>query len=395
MATPSQTAAEIDEFLTTIVGAWIDTDNFAGYQCKDLPDYYGMVLFGTPLFGSLGPGNAETVLVNANPAYWKVILNDPRNREQLPIRGDVIVWDGVRENPHGHTALVLSADPDGVDVVEQDGGLQGPVTRNRWGWDIPSTGPVLGWLRPRPEKVLYTKADIRGFGPQPPKEKPVSYKYETQWSTPPWAFTRGRPGVGKPTNIVIHHYGPDEATYESSINHLIRPGATTSAHYVVDTDRVACIVSPEDTAWHAGDWDTNLRSIGIENHPIWTQARENTLIQLCADLEEEYGSLTYTIHKNHHPTACPGRWEKRIPAIIAGVNNELARRRNPNKNKPVTPSVSGYVHKPGVKAYHTVVKGDTLTEIARYYNSKVPLIVQWNKLPDANTINVGQKLRVR
>ena len=40
-------------------------------------------------------------------------------------------------------------------------------------------------------------------------------------------------------------------------------------------------------------------------------------------------------------------------------------------------------------------KGESLYSIARYYNSKVPLIVQWNALPDANTIRPGQKLRVR
>lgn len=222
-----------------------------------------------------------------------------------------------------------------------------------------------------------------------------NYLYETQWSTPKTAFTPGRPGVGKPTNVVIHHYGEDTATYGSSVAWLTRPTASTSAHYVVDAGKVACIVAPGDTAWHAGNWDVNVRSIGIENHPIWTQARENTLIQLCADLEEEYGSLTYTFHKMHSLTACPGRWVPRLPAIIAGVNAELARRKNPATNKPAKPTVSGYVHKQGVKAYHTVVKGDTLYDIANYYNSKVGLIVGWNKLPDANQIHVGQKLRVR
>lgn len=394
MATDLQTAAEIDEFLKTIPGHYIDTDLMHRYQCKDVPDYYGMVLFAKPLFHTLGAGNAEHVLDLANPDYWRIIRNNPNDPDQIPVRGDVIVWDGIRDNPYGHVALVESADQDGVWVLEQDGGLQVAVQRSRWGWDIPTTGPVLGWLRPRPEKVQYTKADTRGYGPTPQENTVPQYKYETQWSTPEWAFTRGRPGVDRPTNIVIHHYGPDEATYDSSIGHLVRAAATTSAHYVVDTGKVACIVSPEDTAWHAGDWETNLRSVGIENHPIWTQARENTLIQLCADLEEEYGSMTYSIHKNHHPTACPGRWEARLPAIIAGVNNELARRKNPAVSKPAN-KPTGYVHVPGKKAYHTVAKGESLYGIARYYGSKVPLIVQWNALPDANTINPGQKLRVR
>lgn len=216
----------------------------------------------------------------------------------------------------------------------------------------------------------------------------MPYKYETQHSTPSSAFTQGRPGA--PTEVVIHHYGPDDATYESSIAWLTRRDAVTSAHYVVDAGRVACIVDPDDTAWHSGSWPVNQRAIGIENHPVWTQAREDTLVELCVALERQYGSLNYSVHQNHSSTACPGRWVSRVPAIIDRINAQLAHPAGTASSKP-----RGYVHTPGKKAYHTVKSGDTLAALGRYYGVSVPLVVKWNRLASADMIRVGDVLRVR
>lgn len=45
--------------------------------------------------------------------------------------------------------------------------------------------------------------------------------------------------------------------------------------------------------------------------------------------------------------------------------------------------------------YHTVKKGDTVSELAVKYGSSVAQIKSWNKLKDVNKIYVGQKLRVK
>ena len=45
--------------------------------------------------------------------------------------------------------------------------------------------------------------------------------------------------------------------------------------------------------------------------------------------------------------------------------------------------------------YHTVKKGDTVSELAVKYGSTIAQIKSWNKLKDVNKIYVGQKLRVK
>lgn len=215
---------------------------------------------------------------------------------------------------------------------------------------------------------------------------PEEYRLETNRATPSSAYTPGR--TTKVTDVVIHHYGDDSATYESSVNWLTRPGASTSAHFVVDQGRVARIVKPTDTAWHAGDWPVNTRSIGIENHPIWTQAREDTLVQLCADLEEEYGGLRYTVHSDHTATACPGRWKARVPHIIDGINRELARRKA--TPAPVKPPAAA------VATYHVVKPGEYLSLIAARYGVTEAQVLAWNKyIKDPNYLAVGDRVRVK
>ncbi|USK71780.1 N-acetylmuramoyl-L-alanine amidase [Peribacillus asahii] len=52
------------------------------------------------------------------------------------------------------------------------------------------------------------------------------------------------------------------------------------------------------------------------------------------------------------------------------------------------------VKKASTKKYHTVVKGDTVSAIAREYDTTIAKIKSWNKLDSKYTIWIGQKLRV-
>lgn len=45
--------------------------------------------------------------------------------------------------------------------------------------------------------------------------------------------------------------------------------------------------------------------------------------------------------------------------------------------------------------YYTVVKGDTLSKIAKKYGTTVNQIVKWNNIANPNLIYVGQKFRVK
>ena len=67
-----------------------------------------------------------------------------------------------------------------------------------------------------------------------------------------------------PVDMIIIH--DTESSYISAINWFRSPGFGASAHYVVSqTGNIAEMVLEKDIAWHAGNWDYNTRSIGIEH----------------------------------------------------------------------------------------------------------------------------------
>ena len=45
-------------------------------------------------------------------------------------------------------------------------------------------------------------------------------------------------------------------------------------------------------------------------------------------------------------------------------------------------------------SYHTVKKGETLGAIARKYGKTVRQLMQWNNISNANSLRIGQRLRV-
>lgn len=75
-------------------------------------------------------------------------------------------------------------------------------------------------------------------------------------------FTPGR--SGKPISCVVLHYNDGDLSIDGCYDTWqTRPA---SAHYQVQSDGlVGQLVWDGNTAWHAGDWDANCRSIGIEH----------------------------------------------------------------------------------------------------------------------------------
>lgn len=123
-------------------------------------------------------------------------------------------------------------------------------------------------------------------------------------------FTPGRNGSAI-DKIIIHHWGADGQNHDDVVDFFCNPakGAQTSAHFVVSAGRVHCIVSPTDTAWHAGDWNANLTSIGIECRPEATAADYATVAELIRWLRAQYGDLPLHRHQEFTKTDCPGRWD--------------------------------------------------------------------------------------
>ena len=93
-----------------------------------------------------------------------------------------------------------------------------------------------------------------------------------------------------PLDYVIIHV--TQATYPTTLSIFQNPQKKVSAHYVVRSadGHVAQCVREHDVAWHAGNWDYNTRSIGIE-HEGWVDQPA----YFTNALYEESAKLTATI----------------------------------------------------------------------------------------------------
>ncbi len=75
-------------------------------------------------------------------------------------------------------------------------------------------------------------------------------------------YTIGR--EKKIDRIVVHYTAGNGDTAEGNGNYFAKPNREASCHYFVDDDSVVQSVQDKDTAWHAGNWAMNSRSIGVE-----------------------------------------------------------------------------------------------------------------------------------
>ncbi|WP_405856746.1 N-acetylmuramoyl-L-alanine amidase [Streptomyces sp. NBC_01515] len=98
-----------------------------------------------------------------------------------------------------------------------------------------------------------------------------------------------------PVDYVIIHV--TQETYPSTLSIFQNPQKKVSAHYLVRSadGHVAQCVREADIAWHAGNWDYNTRSVGIEHEgwvdqPQWfTDALYEQSAKLTSALCTKYG----------------------------------------------------------------------------------------------------------
>jgi hypothetical protein len=108
--------------------------------------------------------------------------------------------------------------------------------------------------------------------------------------------------------MVIHDI---EGSYGSAIQTFQTPGRAGSAHYVVSyKGQITQMVREKDIAWHAGNWDYNTRSIGIEHEGfawtpgLYTTAEYNASAQIAASICSRWGvplDRTHVIGHNQVP----------------------------------------------------------------------------------------------
>jgi hypothetical protein len=135
-----------------------------------------------------------------------------------------------------------------------------------------------------------------------------------QWRGPVPAsnYTVGRGGGS--VELIVDHW--TVVMFEGAIRRFLNPASILSAHYVIGADgRIAQVVSEDDTAYHAGVYAVNLRSIGIEHEAGPAMAPSEALYAASARLHLEIAvrhgldlAVGTTVLPHHAivPTECPG-----------------------------------------------------------------------------------------
>ncbi|MGI8586745.1 MAG: S-layer homology domain-containing protein [Chloroflexia bacterium] len=103
-----------------------------------------------------------------------------------------------------------------------------------------------------------------------------------------------------PLNFIVIH--DTEGSYQSAISWFQNPSSGVSAHFVTRSNDgdITQMVHNADTAYHAGNWDYNVRAIGVEHEgyqgqPGWyTNAMYNASAALVRTMADRFG-----IHKDH------------------------------------------------------------------------------------------------
>ena len=151
--------------------------------------------------------------------------------------------------------------------------------------------------------------------------------------TPTWLpspnLTPGRGGA-QITDIVLHWM---DGTLANTDAEFTGGSRGVSAHYGVEDDVVHQYVRDVDTAWHAGDWAENCRSIGIEHSA--QPGRDASLktiatsIALIVGLSRKYNISPDHIwpHNKFYATACPGTLP--IATMIDAVRAQIVHGANP------------------------------------------------------------------
>lgn len=120
-------------------------------------------------------------------------------------------------------------------------------------------------------------------------------------------YSTGR-GANQIEFIVCHWIVGDVAAADAVFT---KSTSKTSAHYAVGNGVIHQYVAEKNTAWHAGNFQVNQKSIGIEHRgaptmPI-TDATYNTSADLIADICKRYGKrFPLRAHREFVATACPG-----------------------------------------------------------------------------------------
>ena len=195
--------------------------------------------------------------------------------------------------------------------------------------------------------------------------------------------------------ITIHHMAGN-LSVEQCGNIFADRNRQASSNYGIGSDgRVGLYVDEANRSWCSSNGDNDHQAVTIEvaNDVVggnWhvSDVALAKLIDLCVDICERNhidrlvftgnASGNLTLHKYFAATACPGPYlESKMPYIAEEVNRRL----NIKDNKPGT---SAYI----------VKEGDTLSAIARIYNTTYQVLAEYNGISNPDLIYPGQVINI-
>lgn len=190
--------------------------------------------------------------------------------------------------------------------------------------------------------------------------------------------------------LAIHHWGAFGQTHDGVVNFFENGPGNTSAHYVCSAGRTTCLVSPGDVAWHAGSWDANTKSVGLELRPEASEDDYREAAQLIAHLRAQFGKpdLPLRPHRDFTATACPGNWDlAKLDAMARAISAPSA----PPAAIVVTPQSAPAA--PVAAASQCVVEaGDSLSGIAKQFGVSLSALIAVNGITEPDKIFPGMVL---
>lgn len=170
-----------------------------------------------------------------------------------------------------------------------------------------------------------------------------------------------RPGIklNSHSYIVVHYTGSNGGRANAVRNYFNNlNGVYASSQYIIDTDGTILRIIPEDeVAWHSGDYNVNLNSIGIENCCFdrsgngsatagdwyFTDETQNSLVELVKDLINRYNIPLTNVIRHYDVTGkyCPAMWVKDVNSWD-NFKTRLTGDITTNPSRPSNPQVNWY-----------------------------------------------------
>lgn len=210
------------------------------------------------------------------------------------------------------------------------------------------------------------------------------------------------PMSNKKNEVIVIHHMAGKLTVEQCGNVFAPASRKASSNYGVDGNgRIGLYVEEKNRSWATSSKACDSKAITIEvaNSVVggnWAVSNKalSSLINLCVDICKRNGikQLNYTgdkrgnlhMHRWYAATGCPGEYlGSKFPYIAREVNKRL--------NGNITPSTPSL---PETSSIYTVKSGDTLSSIARKYNTTYQKLAEINGIQDPSKIYVGQVLKV-